>query len=217
MQGKPGHPGSSAVRDAAKNPPRPPVQGLGLRNPLLLVPTSVVQKGRKPRTRPSQNRPRTKADAQSWSPVPRETQPVRGLPASVSRGFGIIIMPPRHSTEGCYAAIFPGRSWVPGRYTLREALCAVLYVPDFCRSDNQYASRGADGLVAWPASREAKVRHSLHRTSLAILPFPSLQVPWLPSSEWCRWGCGGRTRSGTARRRLAPGWRTGAGGGRRWN
>ena len=117
-------------------------------------------------------------------------------------------MPPKHSTEvGCHAAISPGRPGEP----VRSSTCVGMSSVRCCmfltsvRFDNQYASRGADGLVAWPASREAKVRHSLHRTSLAILPFPGLQVPWLPSSEWCRWGCGGRTRSGTARRRLAPG------------
>ncbi len=203
----------------AKSPPRPPVQGLGLRNPLLLVPTSVVQKGRSPRQDAAV--PKT---GQGRRPTPNRGAPSLARrnswgcePAFPVYSVSSLCLPNTRQRLSC--GHFPRPAWGVRQvqYMCRDGFCAVLDVPDFCRFDNQYASRGADGLVAWPASREAKVRHPLHRTSLAILPFPGLQVPWLPSSEWCRWGCGGRTRSGTARRRLAAGWRAGAGGGRRWN
>ena len=114
-------------RTLAKSPPRPPVQGLGLRNPLLLVPTSVVQKGRSPRQDAAV--PKT---GQGRRPTPNRGAPSLarrnswGWRASVSCVFRIIIMPPKHSTEvGCHAAISPGRPGEPVRSSTCVGMSSV--------------------------------------------------------------------------------------------
>jgi hypothetical protein len=78
LQGKPGHPGSSAIR----LPPRAhlgrlckPGKVLGSVIPLLLTPTSVAQQARRAVSKPGQA---GRSDAQSWRCVRREdeTHPV---------------------------------------------------------------------------------------------------------------------------------------------
>ena len=167
---------------------------------------------------PGRGRPKT---GQGRRPTPN-----RGPPSLARRNsWGCQPAFPVYSvllTEvGCHAAISPGRPWSQAGTLRRDGFCAALYVPDFlCVEARSTINTRREEPTAWlhgpPRVRQRCGIHCIAR-HFAILPFPGLQVPWLPSSEWCRWGCGGRTRSGTARRRLAPGWRTGAGGGRRWN